>query len=303
MSPIEAPPAQAPVPVSKFLSLDSLTQGEIMNRLRGYTGGGCDIPVRVGLFFDGTNNHMERDRNGQRVPVPLTREEKWAKQREARAAGLPVDDDPQPEPIPPISLAPEQCSHSNVARLFEAYPWDKQAQGFHPFYIQGVGTPFPEIGEPTESQGGKAFGAGGLPRIVWGLLQVLNAIHMTVYGGRPLYEDDEAGQLAQSYGNEVGRTDPSSDRQQAMTHEDWFAPHLDKLKAALKAKPKPHIPSLIVSVFGFSRGAAEIRFSRPRATTPCTALNSGCAIFMRSASGVRGARRASNSSARICCIN
>ena len=196
------------------------------------TGGMCEIPVRVGLFFDGTNNNMYRDRDGERV-----------------------SEDKEHKALPKLSLTPEQCSHSNVARLFLAYPRDRQADGVYRFYIQGVGTPFPKIGEPTESQPGKAFAKGGLPRIVWGLLQVLNALHYTVYRAL-LYDDDEVGQLAQAYGNEVGRTTPG-EQSRPMTHEDWFVPHLGKLKDALKAKPKPHIPSLTISVFGFSRGAAE----------------------------------------------
>lgn len=42
-----------------------------------------------------------------------------------------------------------------------------------------------------------------------------------------------------------------------MTHSDWFAEHIEKLREAMVARPKPHIPSLTLSVFGFSRGAAE----------------------------------------------
>ena len=42
-----------------------------------------------------------------------------------------------------------------------------------------------------------------------------------------------------------------------MTHSDWFAEHIEKLRAAMEARSKPNIPSLTLSVFGFSRGAAE----------------------------------------------
>lgn len=160
--------------------------------------------------------------------------------------------------MPNVDMTADMKSHSNVARLFEAYPWDKQKEGYHPYYIQGVGTPFEEIGEPTESQEGKAFAKGGLPRIVWGIFQVLNAIHLTLTGtDSALYKNKEVGKLAQAYRNEVGRTVPGSDDNKPLTHEAWFEPHIAKLKAALKAKPKPQIPSVTVSVFGFSRGAAE----------------------------------------------
>ncbi|NMM25758.1 MAG: hypothetical protein HHJ12_00405 [Glaciimonas sp.] len=42
-----------------------------------------------------------------------------------------------------------------------------------------------------------------------------------------------------------------------MTHREWFKTHIDKLKAALAIRPKPAVPTLTLSVFGFSRGAAE----------------------------------------------
>lgn len=193
------------------------------------------------MFFDGTNNNLERDRNGLRTGVI------------DQGTKVPVN-------IEKIPLRPEDASHSNIARLFLAYPSDKQQSGYHPNYIPGVGTPFKEIGELTESDEGKAFAKGGQARIIWGLLQVLNAVHRTVLGGSLLYESDEAGRLACAYDNDVGHkkaSNPISGRERSMTHSDWFAPHIEKLKAAMTAQPKPHIPSLTLSVFGFSRGAAE----------------------------------------------
>ncbi|MDB5802344.1 MAG: hypothetical protein JWL63_3283 [Rhodocyclales bacterium] len=127
--------------------------------------------------------------------------------------------------------------------------------------MPGVGTEFKEIGEPTESSAGKAFAKGGEPRIIWGIFQAMNALHNTALGGdAPLYKDTEVGQLAQAYGREVGRTQQSGNGKgpgNTITHKKWFAPHIAKLQAALAAKPKPTIPSLTLSVFGFSRGAAQ----------------------------------------------
>src|SRR5574343_1083115 len=255
---IQATPENAPYPVADYLKpsaqerSDSLLANCDWNRALP-----CRVPVNVGLFFDGTNNHMERDRNGQRKPVPWTDKELKQARDEARKAGRDPNEVNGPPPMPNMKMTEEMTSHTNVARLFEAYPWDKQEEGYHPFYIQGVGTPFEEIGEPTESQEGKAFAKGGLPRIVWGIFQVLNAVHATLTGGKPLYEDDDVGKLAQAYRNEVGRTVPGSDDKRTLAHEAWFEPHIAKLEAALDAKPKPNIPSVTVSVFGFSRGAAE----------------------------------------------
>lgn len=255
--PINSTPEKAPYPVAVYLKPNP--EERSASQLAGCdeaTSLPCSIPVNVGLFFDGTNNHMGRDLKGQREPVPWTDKELKQAKNEARKAGRDPDAVKGPPPMPNLQLSKEQFSHSNVARLYQAYSQETEA-GYHRFYIQGVGTPFREIGEPTESQDGKAFAKGGLPRIVWGIFQVMNALHMTVYLDQPLYEDDDVGKLAQAYSNEVGRTVQGSDDNKTLTHEAWFEPHIAKLKAALEAKPKPKIPSVTVSVFGFSRGAAE----------------------------------------------
>ena len=238
---ISETPTSAPFPVDFFLDPSALEQSKIAKILcENKDEAPCSIPVRVGIFFDGTNNNLERDRNGVRTGVldPKTK---------------------RPIPINNVVIDVNDASHSNVARLFAAFPSDKRGAGYYRYYIPGVGTPFKEIGELTESDEGKAFAKGGQPRIIWGLLQVLNAVHRTLVG-KLLYESDEAGELARTYDNAVGHKKvphPSTGRERFMTHSDWFAEHIEKLKATMAAQPKPHIPSLTLSVFGFSRGAAE----------------------------------------------
>lgn len=254
--PIKAPPLIAPYPAPEFLQKVASSPEDLLNLCANATDLPCRIPVTVGLFFDGTNNHLERDRDGKRIPVPFDDDERKAAEAAARKEGK----DPKtvrPPPVPDRPMTPELCSHTNVARLYATFPRTKQAKGFHRFYIQGVGTPFPEIDEQTESAEGKAFAKGGLPRIAWGIFQVMNAVHFTLTGGEALYETKEVGDLAIQNSREVGQPKPNDENRQRVTHEEWFAPHIAKLKAALEAKPKPSIPSLTVSVFGFSRGAAE----------------------------------------------
>ena len=204
------------------------------------TNAPCNIPVRVGLFFDGTNNNLARDKGGTRT-------------------GLVNKKTKEPAEIFSRKLEQGEFSHSNVARLYEAFPSQKQSSGYFRTYIPGVGTPFREVGELTETDDGKAFAKGGQARIIWGLFQVLNAIYSTVYGDKVLFSSDEAGRLARSYENEVGRVDRNvEDRQNRhIGHREWFEPYLEQLMTALASRPKPTIPSLTVSVFGFSRGAAE----------------------------------------------
>ena len=51
-----------------------------------------------------------------------------------------------------------ELKHRNVARLFDAYK-DNLEEGYFRHYIAGVGTIFPEIGEPGESTFGATLGA------------------------------------------------------------------------------------------------------------------------------------------------
>lgn len=222
-------------------------------------GAPCSIPVQVGLFFDGTNNNLDRDLNGVRIAVPFPDAKRKRLEAQAKAEGRPLNSVQPLQPKQKSRPVPEnEASHSNVARLHQAFPRDQRRAGLYNFYIQGVGTPFPEIGEPTESAEGKAFAKGGQARIIWGILQVFNALHLTAKDQDPLFDDDEVGQLAQAYERELGQlANPSQRDGKRITHKGWFQTHLNKLKAVLAATPKPSIPTLKVSVFGFSRGGAE----------------------------------------------
>lgn len=237
---ILATPITSPYPVDAFLKVASKGSSDIATVVCSKNSvKPCIIPVRVGLFFDGTNNHMARDRFGTRTELD----------GEVKQSGA----------IAQPSLQPEQASHSNVARLFLAFPDDKQPSGYFSHYIQGVGTPFKDVGEPTETDDGKAFAKGGQARIIWAIFQVLDSLHRTVFSDVEFLSPQAIGRLAQKHVNEVGRVNRNvEDRQnERMTHRQWFEPYLQELKTKLASQLKPTIPSLTVSVFGFSRGAAE----------------------------------------------
>ena len=64
----KAPPKEAPYPVGSFLKLDPKSASNRL--LHNCKDGGettCAIEVRVGVFFDGTNNDLQRDRQGVRI--------------------------------------------------------------------------------------------------------------------------------------------------------------------------------------------------------------------------------------------
>lgn len=239
---ISATPALAPFPVSEFLRPTAKGQSKTAENDTTTSNeeedGPCLIPIHVALFFDGTNNNLYRDRNGVRVGVP-----------NAKGQSTPIANRP---------ISPESSDHSNVARLFRTFPSDKTGEGIFSFYMPGLGTPFPEINEQTETQEGKAFGKGGQPRIVWALLQVLNTVYGVVNNRDVLYSDQKIGELANDHNAKVGTSpEDTYGERTTITHKSWFAPHVSEVEEKIKKTSKPKIPSLTLSVFGFSRGAAE----------------------------------------------
>lgn len=172
----------------------------------------CSGQVFVGIFFDGTGNNLTED---YKTP------------------------------------APDKRKHSNVVRLFHTCR-NEPRHGYLRTYVPGVGTPFPEIGDDNNywlANGGAVAGEKGGHRIIWGLIQLLNAPHQYVCNLAQLIPD----QLAKTIANSLSGAG-SLDAQRRLALNTWQ----DKLKAALADK-KPQVEQINVSVFGFSRGAAEAR--------------------------------------------
>lgn len=172
----------------------------------------CPQTLNVTLFFDGTNNN--NDINNPR--------------RDSR-----------------------NHTHTNVARLFNASVLDPENGGF-PFYIPGVGTPLPEIGEHVYTSMGKAMAKGFSARCVLGYVRLLNAVYSAISEdrGRLLIRGDDIRILCQA----------------ASAHGDMagFAPHVQRLSVAHKNAVDDHrwprtVRQVWINVIGFSRGAACAR--------------------------------------------
>lgn len=171
----------------------------------------CQQVLNITLFFDGTNNNDDEDNP-------------W---RDSKTK-----------------------THTNVARLYNA-ALDEPDRGIFAFYIPGVGTPFPEIGELLYSTMGKAMGAGFSPRCVWAYTRVLNAVYRSIASDktRQLVAGDEAKRLCQAGAN---------------GNMQGFDRHLQRLGVAHKQAVDEHawprtIQKIWINVFGFSRGAAAAR--------------------------------------------
>ncbi|WP_211454531.1 T6SS phospholipase effector Tle1-like catalytic domain-containing protein [Collimonas antrihumi] len=197
------------------------------------TGLKCENRINTGLFFDGTNNNMHSDETEN------------------------------------------ENGHSNVARLYLAYR-DAPAENYYSFYIPGVGTPFPEIDEDKGALAemtGKGLGWGGDKRILYGLIQVFNAVHRSFgnaeknIGIRSNYFSDAMTKVICKDG------DLTPDQRKIQLESNWninrsnFTTRLNAIRDQLapliglikhpKTLPKP--VEIMIDVFGFSRGAAEAR--------------------------------------------
>lgn len=172
----------------------------------------CSGQVFVGIFFDGTGNNLKLD-----YETP----------------------------------SPDKRKHTNIVKLFQAYRV-APLRGYYPFYISGVGTPFPQIGDSNNYIGpnrGSVAGERGEARVIWAFTQLLNAPHQFVFNNAPLIPDAMAKTITN---NVAGTFEPAIMRRVVLN--TWQ----DKLKAAL-AGNKPTVEQINLSVFGFSRGSAEAR--------------------------------------------
>ncbi len=174
--------------------------------------GDCEQTIHINLFFDGTNNNDDPNN-------------KWRDSNHG--------------------------THTNVARLFRASK-HRPENGVFSYYIVGVGTPFPEIGEETYSSAGKALAAGFSKRCVWGYTRVLNALHaaMAPESESRIIEDRDAAKICSTLDANL-YSFKLAEREK----------HLGSFHEAMVRSCQRNrlIKKAYINVFGFSRGAAGAR--------------------------------------------
>ncbi|MBB3259390.1 hypothetical protein F4827_004265 [Paraburkholderia bannensis] len=202
-----------------------LSPQEMMRRQRALTcirsreTAQCQGQVYVTLFFDGTGNNKDDKEGGSK-----TQKERW--------------------------------KHSNVARLFDAAMADNP-NGFFPYYIAGVGTPFPDV---DDTDGGKTLGAPlglgsghmGADRINWAITRVYNAVHHYLTGS-DLFRGTSAKTIVRNMSSSVGALSFEA-AYRKMVLQTW-----EKKLAAVAQSSQRKVTQINLAVFGFSRGSAEAR--------------------------------------------
>ncbi|MEN7530653.1 DUF2235 domain-containing protein [Cupriavidus sp. DL-D2] len=174
--------------------------------------GSCERTLHVSLFFDGTNNNDDENN-------------RWRDSKKQ--------------------------SHTNVARLFGAAIEHPDQDKFK-FYIVGVGTPFPELGEETYSSFGKAFASGFAKRCTWGYTRILTAIYDAIMlpAKVELMDDPTAKKICEAL--DYGRHSP-----ELKAKENVLAVSQQNRKD--DGQRNRVIKHVWINVFGFSRGAAAAR--------------------------------------------
>lgn len=145
---------------------------------------------------------------------------------------------------------------SNIAKLFHASLRGEQSEksGFFSFYMPGVGTPFPEIGELDYSAEGLRYATGGEDRINWALVSLAHALTFALTKQELSIADRKKAVDAMStWKAPLMSVFGESKRRRVM--KELLGP----LEACKDKSRLPKALAVKLYVYGFSRGAAEAR--------------------------------------------
>ncbi|MBB3015369.1 T6SS phospholipase effector Tle1-like catalytic domain-containing protein [Cupriavidus alkaliphilus] len=223
-----SPTGGEPIPLEGMRRLSpqaALQRARALACVRDKQSTQCQGRIHVSLFFDGTGNNW--DWNGPFV-TGKSRSDKTQRRRN---------------------------SHSNIVRLWDC-AYNEPSNGLFSYYIPGVGTPFEEIGDTGDGFWDGMLGAGaarkGADRINWGIVQVYNAVHQYLTASN-LLDGAQAKTIVSNMSSLIAQLG-FEDFARRMILRTWE----EKLAAVVKGHQR-RLREITVSVFGFSRGAAEAR--------------------------------------------
>ncbi|SDJ38923.1 Uncharacterized alpha/beta hydrolase domain [Pseudomonas delhiensis] len=193
----------------------------------------CCRTLRISLFFDGTGNNLNND--------------------------LFQSSNPHPTNVARLFRATIGTGHAGGTALSSGSDGllDEDGVGtgeYYKYYMPGVGTPFPEVGDLDYSTYGLAAAGYGEERINWALLMLIDALK------RSLQQSKLTG-----VGEAVKAMGTLLDVGGAANRRREFERQLRLLGGPLRLaleQPSPGHPKLLglkLYVYGFSRGAAAAR--------------------------------------------
>ncbi|MFA7895796.1 T6SS phospholipase effector Tle1-like catalytic domain-containing protein [Pseudomonas putida] len=199
----------------------------------------CSRTLHISLFFDGTGNNLNNDLFESAVPHP-----------------------------------------TNIARLFRATIGAGHAGGtahrsngtsgltdapgtgngdYYKYYMPGVGTPFPEVGDLDYTTEGLAFARRGEERINWGLLMIIDALRRVL--GLPHLDNAALKTAVEDMGTWLGTEWIKGRSNRRKEFYEQLSAIERTLEIALEgtSAAQPKLLGVRLYVYGFSRGAASAR--------------------------------------------
>src|SRR5471032_900689 len=189
-------------------------------------------------------------------------------------------------------------NQSNVARLYDCFPgqsvpnvlpddskWTYKPDDYKHFfrvYVPGVASPFDAVkntGKGRDLTTGAGFGARGEDRIKWALIQAINNVHVYFHGSPLLSPNETLSEMGRIELTRWQRTKMQSRHIQSYSDAEnqgkdtkaVFEELLKRLHSQVsihwpdpatcerKKKDTAHVQKIYISMFGFSRGAAQAR--------------------------------------------
>ncbi|HEK1721345.1 TPA: DUF2235 domain-containing protein [Proteus mirabilis] len=175
----------------------------------------CCRTLHISFFFDGTNNNRKED----------------------------------------MEAKPETAT--NITRLFEATREDennpnKKLREYFKYYMPGVGTAFPEIGEYNFTTTGLMYATGGENRLNWALLMLANTF--SVAAGNNKLDISNCREYLKDMATPTYLPIEGKARRRAVIHS-----LINKKEIIEGLQSAPKTLAIKLYVYGFSRGAAEAR--------------------------------------------
>jgi hypothetical protein len=145
---------------------------------------------------------------------------------------------------------------SNIAKLFHASLRGKNAEknGYFSFYMPGVGTAFPEIGELDYSADGLKYATGGEDRINWALVSLAHALTFALTNEELSIADKKNAVDAMSTWKAPLMSILGEGKRRRVMND-----LLGSLEKCKEKSTQPKVLGIKLYVYGFSRGAAEAR--------------------------------------------
>jgi len=199
----------------------------------------CSRTLHISLFFDGTGNNLNNDLFESAVPHPTNIARLFratigaghvggATHRSGRASGLA----------------------------------DAAGTGngdYYKYYMPGVGTPFPEVGDLDYTTEGLAFARRGEERINWGLLMIIDALRRAL--GLRRLDNGELKTAVEAMGTWHGTEWIKGRFNRRKKFHEQLSAIERTLEIALEgtSAAQPKLLGVRLYVYGFSRGAASAR--------------------------------------------